>query len=128
MSGADLAIRLRRAAFNRALADADLAAIGPILAPTCVLVTGTDSAVLSGRKAQLAAWQREFGASPRCVYVRMPDDVTLSAVAPVALETGHWTGTVQGAASPEAAGRYSAKWRKVAGDWVIEAEVYVTLA
>ena len=40
----DLAIRMRRAAFNAALANADLAAIGPLLAPNAVLVTGTDSA------------------------------------------------------------------------------------
>ncbi len=46
---ADLAIRLRRASFNRALADADLAAIGPILAQDVVMVTGTDSGVITGR-------------------------------------------------------------------------------
>lgn len=59
----DLAIRLRRAAFNRALAEADLGAIGAILAPTAILVAGTDSAILSGRKAQIAAWKREFAAT-----------------------------------------------------------------
>ena len=32
-ASAELAIRMRRAAFNRALAEADLAAIKPILAP-----------------------------------------------------------------------------------------------
>jgi hypothetical protein len=58
----DLAIRMRRAAFNTALANADLAAIGPLLAPNAVLVTGTDSAVLAGRRAQLLAWKREFAA------------------------------------------------------------------
>ena len=46
---ADLAIRLRRAAFNRALAEGDVAAIGPLLAADAMLVTGTDSAVLAGR-------------------------------------------------------------------------------
>ena len=60
----DLAIRLRRAAFNRALAEADLQAIGPILAPNAILVAGTDSAVISGRKAQVMAWKHEF-AAPR---------------------------------------------------------------
>ena len=39
----ELQIRMRRAAFNRALAEGDLAAIRPILAPGVVLVTGTDS-------------------------------------------------------------------------------------
>ena len=54
---ADLAIRLRRAAFNRALAEGDLAAIRPILAPYAVVVTGTDSAVRTDRSAQLAIWK-----------------------------------------------------------------------
>ncbi|RYD85771.1 MAG: DUF4440 domain-containing protein, partial [Sphingomonadales bacterium] len=54
----DLAIRMQRAAFNRALADAKLDAIGPLLAPEAVLVTGSDSAVIAGRKAQLQTWKR----------------------------------------------------------------------
>ena len=45
----ELAIRLRRAAFNRALAEADLAAIRPILASDAVVVTGTDIAVRNER-------------------------------------------------------------------------------
>lgn len=125
----DLAIRLRRAAFNRALAEADLAAIGPLLAPGAVLVTGTDSAVLSGRKAQLQVWKRDFAASPRLVYARIPDSITVSAVEPIALEQGKWHGTSSASGEVIAAGDYSAKWRQSAsGDWVIEAEIYVTLA
>lgn len=124
----DLAIRLRRAAFNRALADADLAAIGPLLAANVVLVAGTDSAVLSGRKAQLLAWKREFATSDRTVYTRMPDTIVTSTVAPIALEHGRWEGV--GATSGEAiaSGTYTAKWRQVGGEWVIEAEIYLTLA
>lgn len=116
----DLAIRLRRAAFNDAIARADLDAIGQVLACDAVLVTGTDSAVFVGRKAQLLAWQREFAAVDRTVYVRTPDTIVASPVEPIALEHGRWAG---GAAS----GDYTAKWREVAGKWVIEAEIYVTL-
>lgn len=126
MTGTDLAIRLARAAFNKALAEADLASIGSLLATDCVLVAGTDSAVLAGRKAQLQAWKREFAGRPRTVYVRMPDAITMSPVAPIAMETGRWAGTCAGELM--ASGTYSAKWREVAGKWVIEAEIYVTLA
>jgi ketosteroid isomerase-like protein len=122
----DLAIRLRRAAFNRALADADLSAIGPILAPNCILVTGTDSAVIAGRKAQLAAWKREFAARPRTIYTRTPETVTMSAVETIAMETGHWQGTAEG--QVQASGTYSAKWRLLGADWLLEAEIFVTLA
>ncbi|WP_292962038.1 YybH family protein [Novosphingobium sp. UBA1939] len=125
---AELAIRLRRAAFNRALADGDLAAIGPILAPGVVLVTGSDSAVIAGRKAQLAAWKREFSARPRMVYERVPESVVASAVEPVAMEHGTWRGVVAGSEQVAASGIYSAKWREVGGAWLLEAELFVTLA
>jgi ketosteroid isomerase-like protein len=122
----DLAIRLARAAFNRALAEADLAAIGPLLAPGVIMVTGTDSAVIAGRKAQLLAWKREFAARERMIYIRTPDTIIPSPVEPIAMELGDWQGNVSG--TVQAYGRYSAKWREVSGQWLIEAEIYLTLA
>ena len=127
-SATDLAIRLRRAAFNQALAKADLSAIGPILVPNAVLVTGSDSAVIAGRKAQLMAWKREFAATGRTVYIRTPETIVASPVEPIALEQGRWQGSAVNAAEPQASGAYSAKWRKIGADWMIEAEIYVTLA
>lgn len=124
----DLAIRLRRAAFNRALADADLAAIAPLLALDVVMITGTDSAVIAGRRAQLQAWKREFAAQARMTYVRLPDAIIASPVEPIALEHGKWQGISGGGGAVLASGDYSAKWRKVGADWVIEAEIFVTLA
>jgi ketosteroid isomerase-like protein len=122
----DIAIRLARANFNRALADKDLAAIGPLLAPQVVLVAGTDSAVITGRKAQLLAWKREFSAPQSCTYVRRTTSVEPSPVAPIAMEHGSWQGTVDGASVAQ--GSYCAKWRDMgAGQWVIEAEIFVTL-
>lgn len=126
MESAELTIRLQRAAFNRALAEADTDAIAAVLAKDAVLVTGTDSAVLSGRKAQLLAWKREFGARERTIYTRLPHTVEVSAVEPVAMEHGRWEGkSVAGRGL--AGGTYAAKWRKIAGTWVIEAEIFVTL-
>jgi methionine-rich copper-binding protein CopC len=124
----DLAIRMRRAAFNHALAHADLSAIGPILASQAILVTGTDSAILSGRKAQLLAWKREFAATNRTVYVRTPDTIVASSVEPIDMEHGHWQAIRAGEAASLAAGSYVAKWREVGADWVLEAEIYLTLS
>ena len=124
----DLAIRLRRAAFNRALAEADLGAIGPILAANAVLVAGTDSAVINGRKAQLLAWKREFAAADPVVYTRTPQRIAPSAVAPIALEHGEWRGVSARSGEALAAGSYVAKWRLIGGDWLIEAEIFLTLA
>ncbi len=123
----EIAIRLRRASFNRALADADLAAIGPLLSRDAILVTGSDSAIIAGKRAQLAAWKREFSAADRTIYTRTPDTILASAVEPIALEQGDWTG-VSSEGAPRASGRYSAKWREMGGQWVIVAEIYLTLA
>lgn len=124
----ELAIRLRRAAFNRALAEADLAAIGPVLANDVVLVAGTDSALISGRKAQLLAWKREFVAKDRGIYTRTPETILASPVEPIAFEHGNWQGVSAASGAVQASGTYTAKWRLLGGEWVIEAELYLTLA
>lgn len=124
----ELAIRLRRAAFNRALGEGDLAAIGPLLAQDVVLVAGTDSALLSGRKAQLLAWKREFAAKDRSVYTRTPETILASPVEPIAFEHGNWQGVSAASGAVQASGTYTAKWRLLGGEWVIEAELYLTLA
>ena len=127
-SAPDIAIRLRRAAFNRALADADVGAISPILAPGVVLVAGTDSAVINGRKAQLLAWKREFAAPDRLIYTRSPEQIVASQIAPLAFEHGRWQGALASSGEVQASGTYTAKWRKAAASWVIEAELFLTLA
>ena len=124
----DLAIRLRRAAFNRVIAERDLTAIGSLLAPAAIMITGSDSAVLSGRKAQLQTWKREFAADRRMVYVLTPIKVEISAVEPVAMETGNWQGVMAATQAPLAGGSYSAKWRRFGSEWMVEAEIFVTLA
>lgn len=125
---ADLAIRLRRATFNHALAKGDIEAIGPILAHNAILVTGTDSAIISTRKAQLMAWKREFAAADRTIYTRIPETIIASTIEPIALEHGQWQCLSLNGRHPIAAGDYTAKWRQIGADWVIEAEIYLTLA
>lgn len=124
----DLAIRLRRASFNRALAQTDLRTIEMLLARDAILVTGTDSAVLAGRKAQMLAWRREFAAAARLVYTRTPDSITASTVEPIAMEHGQWQGVLASTGEQQASGIYTAKWRQSGQDWLIEAEIYLTLA
>lgn len=124
-ASADLAIRLRRAEFNRALGSRDLAAIGPLLSPDVILVTGSDSAIIAGRKAQLLAWKREFAAASPTRYTRTPESVTMSAVEPIAMERGRWQGVT---GEDCLRGTYAAKWRLIGEQWVIVAEIFVTLA
>ncbi len=124
----DLAIRLRRAAFNRALAERDLDMIGSLLAKDAVLVTGTESVVIAGRKAQLMTWKREFAAPVRTVYTRTPESIIASTIEPGALEQGQWRCVTVAGGAPVASGSYAAKWREIGGEWVIEAELFLTLA
>ena len=97
-----------RESFNVAIRDADLPAIEAVLAPDVVLVTGTDSDLFQGREAQLAIWRSDFEkkADDRMVYVRTPECVERSDLAPIALEHGQWRG--EGPAGTFAAGRYTA--------------------
>lgn len=126
-AAAEIAIRTRRAAFNRAIAERDADAIAPILARECVMVTGSDSAVIAGRMAQVKVWRREFAAPSPAVYVRTPGSITVSPVEPIAMETGAWQGTDSATGAVTSSGTYAAKWRELRGEWVIEAEIYVTL-
>jgi len=122
----ELAIRLRRADFNKAIVDGDLKAIATFLAPDVVLVAGTDSAVIVGRKAQIAAWKRELGAPDPTIYTRKPDTIIESSVQPIVLEHGHWQG-LRASGAHVASGAYTAKWRNSGAGWVIEGELYLTL-
>jgi ketosteroid isomerase-like protein len=124
---AEIAIRLRRAEFNRAIAAADLAAIRGLLSPDVVMITGTDSAVLSGRKAQLLAWKHELSSTQPVIYTRITDHIALAGLEPIAMEHGQWRGASSCEATPATFGTYAAKWRKVDGEWVLLAEIFVTM-
>jgi len=124
----ELAIRTLRAAFNRAIAARDAQAIAPILARDCVMMTGTDSAVIAGRMAQVKVWRREFSAPSPAIYVRTPSQIIVSAVEPLAMEEGTWQGLDGAGGAITSSGSYCAKWREVGGQWLIEAEIFVTLA
>ena len=92
-----------------------------------MLIAGTDSALITGRKAQLQAWKREFAARPRIIYTRTPVSIEPSPILPLALEHGHWTGVTE-AGETVASGSYTAKWRRMGENWLIEGELYLTLA
>jgi hypothetical protein len=69
-----------------------------------------------------------IAAAERTLYTRTPETIHASAVAPVAFEQGRWQGVSAATALPLASGIYTAKWRKSGAEWVIEAEIYLTLA
>jgi hypothetical protein len=77
-----------------------------------------------GRKSQLALWRSDFEDADRFIYVRATSDVLLSPLHPIAMESGLWTGTATDGS--EVGGDYSAKWRCVDDQWVLEAEIFMT--
>ena len=122
----ETAIRAAREAFNAAIAKGDLAAIGAVLADNAQIVTGAESLVFNGKSGELKLWTADLHAPSRGIYVRTPDRITLSPVAPMAMENGHWRGVDTKSAKDWAAGLYFAKWRRFDGMWKVESETYMT--
>lgn len=119
-------IRAQRAIFNKAITNGDIAAISRVLADNAQLITGSDSAVVAGKNAQLELWLSEFRDPGRVIYVRTPEQIVYSPFTEVAMETGEWRGADNRSQSNWAGGSYSAKWRKFANTWKIESEIFVT--
>ena len=125
---ADRQIRAQRAAFNRAIAKGDLNGIGVLLADKAQIITGADSLVFNGKADELRLWSEDLAAPSRGIYVRTPDRIELSPVAPMAMEIGHWRGVDSKSAKDWSSGLYFAKWRRIDGAWKIESESYMTTA
>jgi len=91
-------------------------------------VTGAESLVFNGRSGELKLWSEDLQAPSRGIYVRTPDRITLSPVAAMAMESGHWRGVDTKSAKAWASGLYFAKWRRFGRTWKIESETYMTTA
>jgi len=121
-------IRYARQTFNQAIADKDITAIRNILTENAILITGTDSTIFSSREAQLSIWREDFADDNRLIFIRNTTCIKPSSLYPIAQELGSWTGQQDAKTSDTISGLYTAKWRKVDGDWRIEAETFVTTA
>ncbi len=122
------AIAAARAQFNTALAARDMSAIAAVLAETVTLVPGDDAVLITGREAQLEAWQSIFTNMPDVSYVRTPARIEIGEDGELAAETGRWRGAWSSEGfSIRYTGRYFAKWRFDGTRWLIEAEIFVTL-
>jgi hypothetical protein len=118
------AILARRRLTNRLIAAHDAARLKPFFAPDVKLIVG-DGAMVLGVAAVMDAFAAQFAEPGFVAYLREPERVELDAAGARAAEHGRWTGRWQ---DREMTGTYLAVWRKVTGQWVIESELYVTLA
>jgi hypothetical protein len=120
MTAPNDAIRARRRLTNKLIAAREAPRLKPFFLPDARLITG-DGGLILGANAIVEAFAAQFREPGFVAYVRNPDSVDLDEDGGRAAETGRWTG---GGMS----GVYMAAWRKVTGQWVIESELFVTLA
>lgn len=79
----------------------------------------------NGRDGAQAQWRAQFTAHADVSYVRTPSSVRLFAPWAMAAESGTWVGRwAEPDGRVEIRGTYTAKWRRVDGVWLLEAEVF----
>lgn len=118
------AIRARRKLTNKLIAAHDAARLRPFLAKDMKLIAGDGSLIL-GADAVVQAFADQFRDPDFTTYVRTTTGVQLDAEGARAAESGSWLANWGQA---DMSGTYLAVWRKVTGQWVLESELYVTLA
>lgn len=120
-------IRQARAASNQAIARHDVPAIVALLADE-FQVAASNGSFMRGREEMGNAFAARFAEFRDAVYVRTPESVEVNPAGTMAAETGRWTGSWTTPGGPfRIGGRYAASWRKVAGKWLIHAELFVPL-
>ena len=117
------AIRTARLAQNAAIVAHDLDKIASYWTDNVIIQRGLGLQV-AGKDAYLKLF-RDDGPGPAVLYQRIPDSIEVSPDWPLAFESGHWEGTLNGHVLFR--GKYSAHWVKRAGHWLIRGEVYVAL-
>ena len=126
MTSPEDAIRARRKLTNRLIAAHEAARLAPFFDPDCLVVAG-DGSRIEGRAAVIEAFTAQFAAPGFGAYVRTTTEVRLDTAGLRAAEAGTWIATGSGGAAGPS-GVYLAVWRKATGQWVVESELYVTLA
>jgi ketosteroid isomerase-like protein len=124
MTAPDDAIRARRRLTNKLIAAHEAARLKPFFAPDIKLIAG-DGSLIVGADAVVEAFAGQFADPAFVTYLRTTASVELDQSGDRAAEQGRWVADWTGVAM---SGTYLAVWRKVTGQWVIESELYVTLA
>ncbi len=118
-------IRDVRARSNAAIAAHDPPSIAKAWMDDVHVVSST-SAQTAGKQANQERMAQQFARRPDTIYVRTPATIDVNTQWAVASERGEWTG---GWTEPDGkmtiAGTYLAQWRKINGQWLIQAELFV---
>jgi len=118
-------IRAVRSRSNAAIAAHDSAGMARAWVEDIHIVSST-SVQTAGRVANQQRMSQQFANHPDTIYVRHPRTIDVYAPWSVASERGEWTGGwTEADGRFEIGGTYLAQWRKVEGQWLIQAELYV---
>lgn len=118
------AVRAARARSNSAIEARDTAALVALTSPTYHSVSSRNVHT-NGREGVQAQWHAQFTSHADVSYIRSPVSVRLFAPWQMAEENGTWVGRwTETDGRVEIRGTYTAKWRRVAGEWRLEAELF----
>lgn len=124
---ATVQITAARARSNAAIANHETAAVAREWMPDVHVVSST-GAQNAGAAANIRAMQAQFDRRPDTKWVRTSRHISVNERWDVAAEEGEWTGTWTDTDGPVTiTGTYLAQWRRSAGVWRIQAEVFVPL-
>ena len=112
---------------NAALLKKDTEVFISVLMPDYHVVTSINGQ-LSGHDDQRKMMDMVMEKYPDAVYVRTPHKVEVNLSRSTAAESGTWTGKWTNVDKKiELKGIYFAKWTRLDGEWLIQAEIFVIL-
>ena len=124
MSPDETAIRDVRMKSNQAIAEHDTVAVATAWTEDFLVISSTNSLAV-GREENRKLFTSIFAARPDVIYIRTPKKIDVMEEWGMASEEGAWEGRwTDGAEKIEIEGTYYAKWHKIAGQWMIRAEVF----
>lgn len=116
-----------RDAFNRAIADRDVAGIVAWLQPDYHIVTSAGTH-RDGLDASAKSWADLFARDRHATYTRTPEEIFVNEDRGMAQEHGRWSGVIMTEDGPATLGGvYAARWQRTEGGWRVEAEIFTAL-
>jgi ketosteroid isomerase-like protein len=113
-------IKQRRKDSNRAIYEQDVPGIAQYWMDDIIVISGEGGQYI-GKKLLVQVFKDMFKTDPP-VFERHPAEVIIGESEVLAWETGTWEYKTD-----SFRGNYSAMWRKVSGEWLIQSELFVSL-
>ena len=121
-------IRSQRRRTNKLIAEHKAERLRPLFDAEIRLIAG-DGTLIQGADAVVEAFAGQFEDATFVTYLRTTESVTIDGDGKRAAEPGTWVATWRGPRGDmHVSGRYLAVWKKTGNQWVIESELFITLA